>query len=131
MRFEFKNLGEINRCLGIEFTREKNRIVMHQTVYISEILDRFNMCDCKAVATPIDSFSKHFRTDNINCDDKKLPYREIIGSLMYLSIATRPDISHAVSNLSQYVPCYNKSHWIAAKRVLRYLKGTINLGICF
>jgi len=60
-----------------------------------------------------------------------VPYREFIGSLMFLSIATRPDISHIVSLLSQFNENPSKEHWIAAKRILRYLKGTIDLGIVY
>ncbi|XP_071057613.1 uncharacterized protein [Onthophagus taurus] len=60
---------------------------------------------------------------------KKYPYQNLIGSLMYASIGTRPDFS--VNFLSQFNTNYNESHWIAAKRPLRYLKGTINLELTY
>ncbi|GBM71372.1 Retrovirus-related Pol polyprotein from transposon TNT 1-94 [Araneus ventricosus] len=63
--------------------------------------------------------------------DDKLSYRELIGSLNYLAVCTRPYIAYSVSKLSQYLTCYDKSHWLAAKRVLRYLKKTINFGLVF
>ncbi|GBO17670.1 Retrovirus-related Pol polyprotein from transposon TNT 1-94 [Araneus ventricosus] len=63
--------------------------------------------------------------------DDKIPYRELIGSLNYLAVCTRPDIAYSISKLSQYLTCYDKSHWLAAKRVLRYLKKTINFGLVF
>ncbi|GBO01753.1 Retrovirus-related Pol polyprotein from transposon TNT 1-94 [Araneus ventricosus] len=63
--------------------------------------------------------------------DDKLPYRELIGSLNYLAVCTRPDIAYSISKLSQYLTCYDKSHRLAAKRVLRYLKKTINYGLVF
>ena len=56
-------------------------------------------------------------------------YREVIGSLMYLAVATRPDISFIVCYLSRFQNAYDKSHWQAVKRVLAYLKGTVNLGL--
>jgi hypothetical protein len=58
----------------------------------------------------------------------KLPYRELLVSLTYLSTTTRPDISFGVSYLGQFNNCYGEEHWTAAKRVLRYLKRTADLG---
>lgn len=59
------------------------------------------------------------------------PYRELIGSLMYLSVGTRPDISNTVSKLAQFTTCPSHTHWISAKRVLRYLKKTIDYRLTF
>jgi len=60
-----------------------------------------------------------------------LPYQELVESLMYLAVCTRLDIAHTVSFLSQYNHRYDSSHWAVAKRVLRYLKGSPNLGTNF
>uniref|UniRef100_A0A6V7J2D0 Reverse transcriptase Ty1/copia-type domain-containing protein n=1 Tax=Bracon brevicornis TaxID=1563983 RepID=A0A6V7J2D0_9HYME len=129
--FDFKNLGNAKYCLGIEFDRKKGEITMNQRGYLNDILEKFGMKDSKSVATPIE-----LGTRIIKCEDsrelekwKNLPYRELVGSLMYLSVCTRPDISHAVSYLSQYNSCYDQTHWIAAERVLRYLNGTKNVGL--
>ncbi|XP_071053569.1 uncharacterized protein [Onthophagus taurus] len=62
---------------------------------------------------------------------KKYPYQNLIGSLMYASLGTRSDITFSVNFLSQFNTNSNESHWIAAKRVLRYLKGTINLELTY
>ncbi|XP_071054696.1 uncharacterized protein [Onthophagus taurus] len=62
---------------------------------------------------------------------KKYPYQNLIESLMYASIGTKPHITFSVNFLSQFNTNYNESHWIAAKRVLRYLKGTINLELTY
>ena len=56
-------------------------------------------------------------------------YRGIVGSLQYLVRGTRPDIANAVRELSRFLSCYNKTHWEAALRVLRYLKGTLDYGL--
>lgn len=69
------------------------------------------------------------KPQNQSSEDAKLPYRELVGSLMYLASSTRPDIAFAASYLGQFNNCYSEEHWRAAKRVLRYLRGTINLGI--
>jgi hypothetical protein len=84
------------------------------------------MSECMPVGTPLKmnvKFEKS-REQNVN-----RPYQELTGGLMYLAIWTRLDISRAVSYLSQFNTCYGKEHWTAAKRVLRYLKGTENYGL--
>jgi hypothetical protein len=64
-------------------------------------------------------------------DQSVYPYREVVGSLMYLAVCTRPDISQAVGALARYMSCPLKQHWDAAKGVLRYVKGTTDVGIWF
>jgi hypothetical protein len=59
------------------------------------------------------------------------PYRELVGSLMYLAVCTRPDISQAVGALARYMSAVQKQHWYAARDVLRYVGGTTGVGICF
>lgn len=85
------------------------------------------MSDCKPVYTPLAVNTK--LSGGKKEQDARIPYRELIGALMYLAMGTRPDITHAVSVLSQFNDCFDESHWSAAKRVLRYLKGTEKLGI--
>jgi len=70
----------------------------------------------------------------LGCESKveqKLPYRELVGALNYLAVATRPDISFVCSYLGQFNNCYDRTHWTAAKRVLRYLKGTSDVGLFY
>ena len=131
-KFEIKDLGEPKYCLGIEFTRDGNRIAMQQRGYIRDVLERFRMTDSKPVSTPMDVNVKLIKADrDSNVEDTKLPFRELVGALMYLAIATRPDIAYAVSALSQFNTCFGETHWTAAKRVLRYLKGSAELGLVF
>lgn len=61
---------------------------------------------------------KFEKSNSIQCNNN---FRELLGFLMYLSVCTRPDITFAVNQLSQFNNCYNDSHWMAAKRILRYL----------
>lgn len=131
--FDIKNLGNVNYCLGIEFANTRDGIKMNQKGYLNDILERFGMIDAKPVSTPIEPGTKLKRNDDklIIEKFKNLPYRELVGALMYLAVCTRPDISHAVSYLSQFNSCYDSTHWSAAKRVLRYLKGTENMGLYF
>lgn len=130
--FEVKDLGKVKCCLGIEFSRSKGAIQLHQRGYINDILSRFGMSECKPAFTPLESNAELNSASEIaRQTDRNLPFRELMGSLMYLAVATRPDIAHAVSALSQFNNCYNETHWVAAKRILRYLKGTQNLGLIY
>lgn len=88
------------------------------------------MTDCHAVPTPMDPHIKLSRLpENESHPEIKSVYQNIVGSLMYAAITTRPDISFAVQALSQFSINPGPVHYTAAKRVLRYLKGTLNLGI--
>ena len=130
--FELKDLGEVRQCLGMEFTMKEGKIRIAQKQYTEEVLSRFGMENSKPVSTPLDPGTKLVKPDSCLREElEEYPFRELIGSLMYLAVGTRPDIAFAVNSLSQYNTCYNKEHWVAAKRVLRYLKGTTNHGITF
>lgn len=87
------------------------------------------MNGCKVVSTPLEQNIK-FRSEDEKKEVNGTLYRQLVGSLNYLT-TTRPDIAYAVSILSQFMANPHEIHWIAAKRVLRYLKGTINFGIEF
>jgi transposase InsO family protein len=129
-RFKMKDLGTLKECLGIKVTRNmrKSVVELNEAKYVKELLKRFNMEDCMPVGTPLEVNNK---LEKEKGQLGKNPYQELTGALMYLAIWTRPDISHAVSYLSQFNTCHNDQHWSAAKRVLRYLKGTIEYGLLF
>lgn len=97
--FDVKDLGEIKHCLGLEFARNQNGYFIHQKGYV-EILDRFHMNDCKPVSTPILSGRRlNEPTDDEDPNIQELPYREFVGSLMYLASATRPSVVSRVQNV--------------------------------
>lgn len=130
--FEIKDLGTVNHCLGIEFDLNKNGIKMSQTGYIRDILERFGMSDSKPVSTPLDPGVKLQKSKSEpSSEESSFPYRELVGALMYLAVCTRPDISYTASYLSQFNSCYDLTHWTAAKRVLRYLQGSRDVGLYF
>ena len=104
---------------------------MNQRGYVDDLLKRFGMVDSKPVATPMSQGTKLARNEKIDSTQVDVPYRELVGALMYLSVCTRPDITHAASYLSQFNNCYDSDHWTAAKRVLRYLKGTRDVGLIY
>jgi len=131
-------LGPVRSLLGINITRDcdEHMISLSQTTYIESILARFSLTDAKSIDTPMlprASYSKHDspRTPNEIARMRRVPYREAVGSLMYASVATRPDITFAVSTLSQFLENPGEGHWEAVKRVFRYLSGTRHLALTF
>jgi len=89
------------------------------------------MTDSKPVSTPFDYSNKLCNAINDNdLIDQKL-YQAAVGSLLYLSTRTRPDITFAVNTVARYSSKPNKQHFVAVKRIFRYLKGTINLGLAY
>ena len=127
-RFKMKDLGQISYFLGIEFQIESNVLSMFQSRYISKVLNRFGMDDCKPRSTPCEMNPSHEKIGNTEPLDEaeQKRYRQIVGSLIYIMTATRPDISYTVTKLSQFLSCATQCHMTMAKHVLRYLKGTIN-----
>lgn len=134
-RFKSSDLGEASNCLGMRIRRDRNKgeVYVDQQKYTTEILEKFSMMDCNSVSTPLDVNHQLGKVSEVNKEDdfSHLPYQRLIGSLMYLAVCTRPDIAHAVSVLSQFNAKYTEEHWRSAKRVLRYLKGTVSHGLVF
>lgn len=125
--FDTKDLGEADVILNIKLIKGENAIILSESHYVDKVLTRFGFMDCKSLATPHEPNVKLHKNTGHGKD--QLKYSQIIGSLMYLTSATRPNISYAISRLSCYTANPGDEHWIALQRVLRYLKGTSNLGI--
>ena len=130
-KFDIKDMGKLHYFLGTKILQDEKsgNIWIGQPVYTNNLLKRFGMQDCKAVSTPVDTSTKLVKaTSDDECIDQQL-YQSAIGSLLYLSVSTRPDITYAVSTLARFSSNPTKQHWTALKRILRYLKGTVNYGI--
>lgn len=125
--FEIK-VFESKCFLGIEIEKNNDCIFIHQAAYAKKVLNKFRMFDCNPVSIPAD-------TSKILCSNQTeevgYPYREAVGSLMYLAIGTRPDISFAVGNASRFLEKPESTHVNAVKRIFKYIKGTINYGILY
>jgi hypothetical protein len=131
LKQKFKvTVGDVDCFLGIQVERNKDFILLHQEAYIKKVVSQFGMEGCNPVQTPFESGLSIWDLEG-HQKNEALPYRELIGSLMFIAVWTRPDISHAVSVLSQYFDSASDIHWNAAKRVLRYLSGTLRTGIKF
>ena len=102
-------------------------MTLTQSHYVEKVLNRFGYSDCKPVSTLFDASVILRKNERIMRD--QLRYSQIIGSLMYLASATRPDILFDVSKLSRFISNPKDDHWKALKRVVHYLKGTMDYGI--
>jgi hypothetical protein len=125
--FEMKDMGEADVILNIKLLREGDGgVTLLQSHYVEKLLSRFGFSDQPA-PTPYDPNVLLRKNRRIARD--QLRYSQIIGSLMYLSSATRPDISFVVCKLSRFVSNPGDDHWSALERVTRYLKGTMSYDI--
>jgi Reverse transcriptase (RNA-dependent DNA polymerase) len=118
-RFAIRDLGQLHFFLGIEATHNKEGIYLTQTKYLTDLLKRVNMMNCKSVLSPMASGTILSNTSADPCKDPSL-YCSVIGALQYATL-TRPDISYSVNKLSQYMHSPSDDHWTIAKRVLRYI----------
>lgn len=124
---DIKDLGKVKSILGMEVTCKSNEIELNQTEYIRNILKKFKMEESNAVSTPMEANLKLVRECECHREtlDEKVPYQEAVGSLLYLSQVSRPDIAYAVSVVSRFNNQPRACHWAAVKRIFRYLKGTV------
>jgi transposase InsO family protein len=121
--------------IKINIDIDGRRAFLSQEAYVDQVLERFNMTHVNEAKTPQDphvTLSKEMEpsTDSEKQDMARKPYRELVGALNYLACATRGEISNAIKDCSRYMNNPGPSHWTAAKRILRYLKGTKALGLC-
>jgi hypothetical protein len=128
-KFEMKDLGELHFLLGMEVERNRDERLLriNQIKYLKEILKRFGMVDCKPIGVPLDPKVKLQRNANGNDEAKGFPYQQAIGSLMYAMLCTRPDLAYPISVLSQHMANRNMEHWMAVKRIFRYLQSTLQM----
>jgi hypothetical protein len=127
--FDMTDLGRMRFFLGIEVLQRTDGIFISQCKYAQEILERFKMDHCNSVHNPAVPGFKLTKDEGGVKVDSTL-YKQIVGSLMYLT-ATRPDLMFIVSLISRYMESPTESHLLAAKRILRYIKGTTNFGIFY
>uniref|UniRef100_A0AAV1U9V9 Reverse transcriptase Ty1/copia-type domain-containing protein n=1 Tax=Peronospora matthiolae TaxID=2874970 RepID=A0AAV1U9V9_9STRA len=128
--FEMTESGKCAFVLSIELVDNDNgSVTMCQRRYVEDVLKRFGMSYCKAVTSPTDISSRLIPSTAATKIDA--PFREAVGALMHLMTATRPGIAFAVSYVSRFMENPQVEHWMAVKRILRYLQGTKSHGICF
>ena len=123
--------------VGMEIQRDRDKgiITISQKSYITRVLQRFGMSDSNPITTPSDPTMKLSKdmpsTQEEDGKGNRFPYREAIGCLNYIAVVSRPDITFAVNKAAKFCENPKSAHWSAVKRILRYLKGTIDVGISY
>jgi hypothetical protein len=131
-RFKIKQLSGVNSFLGIniDYDKDNGRLKMNQTKLIEKIVNRFNVQDCATVKTPIEkNLSLSSNKDNTKVTSK--PYKPLLGCLMYVMLATRPDLCFSVSYFGQFQNCPTDEHYNYLNRVLKYLKSSASLDLIY
>ena len=132
-KVDIKGLGKLSYFLGMSIVQnqKEKETWIGQPAYTEKLLAKMGMSDCKPVKTPVDPGNRLVKAaEDEEALDQPL-YQSVVGGLMYLATCTRPDIACAVGMLARFSSKPNRSHWVAAKRVLPYLKGTMNFGLFY
>ncbi|KAL5540945.1 hypothetical protein UlMin_044921 [Ulmus minor] len=127
--FEMTDIGLMAFYLGIEVKQKEEEIFISQESYAREILKKFKMNDCKPISTPVECGIKLSKHDEGESVDPTF-FKSLVGSLRYLT-CTRPDILFAVGLVSRYMENPTTTHFKTTKRILRYIKGTIDFGLLY
>ncbi|GMF51861.1 unnamed protein product [Phytophthora fragariaefolia] len=135
-RFQMTDLDRVSYLLGwhIERRRSERIIFVHQEKYATKVLDRFGLAQCRPVRSPEETSRKLSESDCPTIDAEKqemeeFPYREVVGSFMYLMMGTLPDLANFVRQVSRYLHNPGPHHWNYVVRGLKYLNGTRDYGI--
>lgn len=126
--FKAKDMDDLNYFLGTNITRKDNKIKISQKHFIEQVLIKFNMENCKGTSTPM---GPNFQIKIEDRANDNIPFRQLIGPLMYIATVSRPDSIYATSFLSRYLNKPTNQLWKAAKRILRYLKQTKDLVLTY
>jgi hypothetical protein len=133
--FDMRSLPA-TRFLGLDLHLRSHKILINQPEFIKKVLNKFNMGSCKPTSIPMDPGTRLTSSMTPTSEEEifymaKVPYREAVGCLLYISITCRPDISYAVSQVAKFCQNPGRAHWSAVKKILAYLSGTTELGILF
>ena len=129
--FKMKDMGKLHYMLGVSVQLNDDTVMLDQHQYLTKLLQKFGLENAKTVSTPLDPNVKLIKEDGYSTAVEATQYQSLIGSLLYVAMATRPDIAHAVGILGRFNATPNEAHLTAAKRVCHHLKGTMNLKLVY
>ena len=130
-QFKMKDMGKLHYCLGVTVEQDEQQkcVWINHKQYILNMLKRYGLLEAKTVSTPTDLNVRLQKNDGVSNPVNPIQYQSTVGSLLYTAITTRPDIAQAVGIVSKFNSMPNEAHMTAVKRILRYLKGTMNLAL--
>ena len=126
--FKLVDLGQAKWILGMKISYLDGEIKLDQEKYLKDVLTRFGMQDCKPMSTPAVPDTNEEEVSQL-ADHQE--YMSLVGSLIYLSVVTRPDIAYAVGRAGQAMANPTQADMVAAKRILRYLQASKDIGIVY
>ncbi|CAA7019223.1 unnamed protein product [Microthlaspi erraticum] len=126
--FEMTDMGKMKFFLGVEVHQSSDGIHISQKKYAKEVLERFDMWNCNSVKNPIVPGTIVSREGSRGANATL--YKQLVGCLMYLTV-TRPDLMFVVCLIARFMADPKEEHMMIAKRVLRYLKGTMGFGVFY
>ena len=122
-----KDLGHLSFFVGLEITHSTDGLYITQAKYASELLSRAGLTDSKIVDTPV-KFNAHLTPTGGKPLSNPSLYKRLVGSLVYLTVS-RPNISYAIHQVSQYLSGPRSTYYAVVLRILRYLKDTLFHGL--
>ncbi|GJX31235.1 retrovirus-related pol polyprotein from transposon TNT 1-94 [Tanacetum coccineum] len=128
-KFKMSMMGKISFFLRLQISQSPRGIFLNQSKYALESLKKYGMESCDPIDTPMVEKTK-LDVDTLGKAVDPTHYRGMVGTLMYLT-SSRPDLVYAVCMCARYQARPTKKHLHAVKRILRYLKGTVNLGLWY
>jgi Reverse transcriptase (RNA-dependent DNA polymerase) len=120
-KFQMKDMGPLHQILGISCIQDEEhcKLGLTQEAYIDKLLNKYSLA--WPVSTPSDTNVVLMKSDEVSQPVEKSLYQSMVGSLMYVALATRPDIQFAISNVAKYSTNPDQSHLTVVKRIFRYL----------
>ena len=129
--WECRDLGDTQEFLRMRILRSKGSIFLDQTDYLEKVLQRFKLTNAKSVPTPLPEGYHPMPNKGTASPELRASYQQVIGSLLYIMIGTRPDIAYAVTKLAQFAANPSEDHLNRAYYICRYLLGTSNYALVY
>ena len=128
-RFGIRDLEQCKKFIGMEINRSKDRLEIHQNSYIEQLVNDYGLSNSNSISTPMEP---NLKITNLKLDKRfETKVRGLLGSLSYIARGTRPDIAFAVNFLSRYQHLANKELFEYSKRILRYLRSTLDVKLTY
>jgi hypothetical protein len=128
--WEIVDNGSINHFFGVNIQQTETNLYLDEQHYIEKVLEDHGMEHCSSIQTPMGIDKLQPLTEDEEAFDKGT-YQSLLGSLLYISLLTRPDISYAIGQLAKYASNPSQAHWKTMKRLCRYLQGTKTYGLVY